>query len=234
MPAKLPLVVTGTIIPQASFVFIQNWQIRRNQYLESLLNMCKETRVFFLENSTYDLENDSDFRHPNLSLVKLQDNESAYELGKGFQEFRMLDAFLDQDDAPQRFIKLSGRRTLKQLAFFQRRYAHTGRQWFDLWQNDRFCDTSFFCCDRDFYRQYVKGLYREANDAAGRIIEHVLYDALEAQSGIQFHPITPLFSGQHGTSGNPLKDNYHIPSELRRHLRRLLGKTKLDKKILDL
>lgn len=234
MCTRLPLVVTGTIVPQASFVFIQNWQTRRKQYLESLSAMIRETRVYFLENSTYDLENDPDFRHPNLSLIKLRDTESAYELGKGFQEFRMLDAFLDRDEAPQRFIKLSGRRTLKQQAFFQRRYARSGRQWFDLWQNDRFCDTSFFCCDRDFYRQHVKGLYREANDAAGRIIEHVLYDALASLPNIQFHPITPLFLGQHGTSGNPLKDNHHIPTELRRYFRRLLGKTKLDQKILDL
>lgn len=230
---RIPLIITGTIVPQSSFVHITDWQLRRDQYLKALRYFCARDTVFFLENSSYDVDADADFRMANLTVVKLRDAESEHALGKGYQEFRMLDQFLDHDDAPRRFMKLSGRRTLKQIDYFQRAYAQSHIQWFDLWQNDGFADTTFFCCDRDFYREHLRGLYREANDATGAIIEHIVYRALAPLRGVRFHPITPLYEGQHGTSGNPLKGRRHIPTELRRFFRALLGKTKLDQRIID-
>lgn len=231
--ARLPLVITGTIVPQSSFVHITDWRQRRDQYLQSLAYFCARDRVFFLENSAYEIESDPGFALPGLSVVKLRDSESAAELGKGYQEFRMLDEFLDRADAPARFMKLSGRRTLKQIDAFQQRYAASRTQWFDLWQNDGFADTTFFCCDLDFYRRHLRGLYRQADDARGEIIEKIVYRALADVPGVRFHPFTPLYEGQHGTSGNPLKGRRHIPTELRRFFRAALGKTKLDQRIID-
>ncbi|PIX97965.1 MAG: hypothetical protein COZ24_02665 [Hydrogenophilales bacterium CG_4_10_14_3_um_filter_63_21] len=233
--AALPLIITGTIIPQASFVHIADWQVRRQQYLEALRYFCERGyRVFFLENSAYDMDADPDFAMAHLTTVKLRDEDaSGYQRGKGYQEFKMLDRFLASEQAPQRFFKLSGRRTLHQISYFQNRYRAPGRQWFDLWQNDAFADTTFFCCDLDFYDQHLRALYAQADDGSGRIIEKVVYAALHGLPAVRFHPLTPLFTGQHGTSGNKLKGKYHFPTEMRRKLRSLLGKHKLDKRILD-
>ena len=230
----LPIIITGTIVPQSNFVRIADWQVRRDQYVDALRYFCARYSVVFLENSSYDLSADRDFEMSNLSVVKLRDAErAARDLGKGYQEFKMLDRYLSDERAPGRFIKLSGRRTLKQIDRFQSLYAESAYQWFDLWQNDRFADTTFFCCDRKFYDSRLRGLYRQANDAAGVIIEKVVYDALESVPGIRFHPMTPLYEGRHGTSGNRLKGKRHIPTEARRFFRSLLGKTKLDKRIID-
>lgn len=230
----LPIIITGTIVPQSNFVRIVDWQVRRDQYLNALRYFCARYQVVFLENSSYDLSADASFEMANLTVVKLRDTESAaHDLGKGYQEFKMLDAYLGDASAPRRFIKLSGRRTLKQIDYFQSKYSESPYQWFDLWQNDRFADTTFFCCDRDFYNTHIRGLYRQANDAAGMIIEKVIYNALEAVPNVRFHSITPLYEGQHGTSGNRLKGKRHIPTEARRFFRSLLGKTKLDKRIFD-
>jgi hypothetical protein len=232
--ATLPIIITGTIVPQSNFVHIVDWQVRKQQYLEALRYFCADYRVIFLENSAYDFAADNSFEMPNLSVVKLRDQDAAgFERGKGYQEFKMLDAYLAREDAPRRFMKLSGRRTLKQIGYFQRKYADSRYQWFDLWQNDRFADTSFFCCDLDFYNAHLRGLYAQANDGAGIIIERVVYDALESVPNVRFHPITPLYEGQHGTSGNRLKGKRHIPTEMRRLFRALMGKTKLDKRIFD-
>lgn len=231
----LPIVITGTIIPQASFVQIADWQVRRQQYLEALRYFCERGyQVFFLENSAYDLDADPDFDMPHLTTLKLRDDEpGGHQRGKGYQEFKMLDRFLASELAPRRFIKLSGRRTLHQIIYFQHRYRTPGKQWFDLWQNDGFADTTFFCCDLDFYDRHLRNLYTQANDTTGHIIEKVVYAALHELSDIYFHPLTPLFTGQHGTSGNTLKGKYHFPTEMRRKLRSILGKHKLDKRILD-
>lgn len=231
---SLPIVITGTIIPQSNFVHFTDWQVRKRQYLDSLRYFCDDYKVIFLENSIYDFASDNSFDINNLTVIKLRDAEEAsYARGKGFQEFKMLDKYLSDDGAPQRFIKLSGRRTLKQIAYFQKKYAESSCQWLDLWQNDRFADTSFFCCDREFYNKHIRGLYLHANDAQGAIIERIVYDALETVQNVKFHPTTPLYEGQHGTSGNALKGEHHIPTQARRLFRSLLGKTKLDKRIID-
>ncbi len=168
----------------------------------------------------------------NLSVRRFPDYEpSWHDLGKGYQEFLMLDRFLSGQDAPSRFIKLSGRRILIQMDSFQKRYAKQGLQWFDRWQNDGFADTTFFCCDLDFYRKYLIGTYVTANDAEGNIVEHVVYAALRDAPGVRFHPVTPRFIGYHGTSGTQIRSQRHIPTEVRRICRRLLGKTVLDKTI---
>jgi len=230
---KLPLVITGTIVPQANFVHIKDWQLRRGQYLEALRFFCKEYTVFFLENSAYDIEADNGFEMDRLTVVKLRNADDCHDFGKGYQEFRMLDQFLSTDQAPPRFMKISGRRILIQIDYFQATYARSRWQYFDLWQNDGFADTSFFCCDLAFYKAHLLGIYAQANDSAGAIIEKLAYQALAKASNVRFHPVTPLYKGQHGTSGNRLKSKYHIPTELRRFFRRLQGKTKMDKRIFD-
>ena len=231
---RLPIIITGTVIPQSNFVKVQDWRIRRQQYIDSLRYFCRNNKVFFLENSVYDLTSDKDFAIDNLTIVKLYESHNAgFNLGKGYQEFKMIDTFLSSEDAPSRFIKLSGRRVLKQIEYFQQRYSDSQFQWFDLWQNDKFADTTFFCSDRDIYNTHLRGLYLRANDSTGMFIEKIVYQSLASISGIRFHPITPLYEGQHGTSGNRLKGKLHIPTEARRFFRSLLGKTKLDKKIID-
>jgi len=85
---KLPLVITGTIMPQSNFVHITDWRLRREQYLDALRFFCESNAVFFLENSAYEIQGDSGFDLKNLTVVKLRDSENCYELGKGHQEFK--------------------------------------------------------------------------------------------------------------------------------------------------
>ncbi len=229
----LPVVMTGTIVPNSNFLKVQDVAVRKQQYVEALRYFAALGPVFFIENSSYPLLDDPDFQIPGVRCFQFAAGlPEDFERGKGYQEFRMLDAFVASEHCPPRFFKLTGRRTVINFRYFQRKYQRSTFQYFDLWKNAHFADTSFFCCDKAFYQAHLSGLYTQADDAAGRFIEKVVYPVLHEQHTVRFHPVPARYEGVAGTSGNRLKAKPHLPSILRRRLRAWLGKRDLDQRIL--
>ena len=86
--SPLPLVITGSIVPQSCFRRIADWQERRTQYIQGLRYFATRYPVYFLENSSYDWSQDANFKMANLTLVKLRDDDpEGFELGQGYKEF---------------------------------------------------------------------------------------------------------------------------------------------------
>ena len=57
----IPIVLTGTIVPNAIKTVHRNWKVRRNEYLEAITYYKKFSKVYFIENSHYDISHDSEF-----------------------------------------------------------------------------------------------------------------------------------------------------------------------------
>ena len=110
MALDFAIVLTGTIIPMTKYAAYKNWKKRRQEYLRSLKFYSQFARVFFLENSTYDLMHDKEFIEiGNVSYRKIPvDGNPDHSMG--WQEFSMLDLWIStEQEVPERWVKLSGR-----------------------------------------------------------------------------------------------------------------------------
>ena len=96
------IVLTGTIVPNSNFTTYTNPQVRRAEYLAAIHYYSGFAPVYFLENSAYDLASDPEFiSSEDVAIRKFPVSKFA-ERGKGFQEFEMLDAWLNQKSILQR------------------------------------------------------------------------------------------------------------------------------------
>ena len=110
-PPSIVIVLTGTIVPNVTINSRHNnAEKRRKEYLECICFYTKFSKVYFLENSSYPLDDDDEFKNiPNLIIRKFPPS-SFPEKGKGFQEFEMLDGWLKSETDPiDYFIKVTGR-----------------------------------------------------------------------------------------------------------------------------
>lgn len=90
--------------------------------------------------------------------------------------------------------------------------------------------TGFFSCTPQFYNQFLAGLYRQSNDAAGVFIEHVVYPVRtlpEAAGQISLFPANPQITGTSGSYGASLRRNPYKMKlrNLERQILRLAGQT---------
>jgi len=74
---KRALLITATIIPNSNFVAHTNIEQRRQEYYDALLfysSQFKNDDIYFLENSSYDLDRDEVFqkllKEKNIVLIK--------------------------------------------------------------------------------------------------------------------------------------------------------------------
>ncbi len=202
------IIMTGTIVPQSNFTVIDDWRVRRAEYIKSI-NFYKKFGVviYFIENSIYDIEGDNEFNQENLHIVKyIEDNKNSYNFGKGYQEFKMIDNFIDNNEAISSFFKITGRRIVSNFKFYIDKYNEEGKARFDVSRNFKFVDTSFFFCNRRFYIQHIKNKYAFVNDADGIFIERVLYREFIENNSYIFHFPTPRFHGVSGSSGERLNE----------------------------
>jgi len=214
IPNKRAILLTGTIIPNSVYTHYTDAEARLKDYIFALDFYCglfKNDDVFFLENSSFDLDENQDYRELKLrsphELIKFPQSERFYE-GKGYQEFQMLDYAVDQlKEKYSSFIKLTGRYIIKnaaELTSFNCRGIVI-----DLGRRQRQAQTYFFYCNTQFYLDNLKGLYKQANDNEGVFIEHVVYNkinpALLKES--RLFPSTPHMSGITGSYGIVLKRN---------------------------
>jgi hypothetical protein len=200
------IVLTGTIMPQSNFVGVADYATRRREYLRCLNYYSSFGNVYFLENSKYDVEADPAFHITNVKIVKFRETDGdAFTLGKGYQEFKMLDQFVLDEKCPARFFKVTGRRFIPNFAEFLTNGDGSGEAVFDLVRRHRIADTSFFFCSKRFYLEHIAGAYKAVNDDKGAWIERVLYARFHERATTQLFAVTPLFEGQSGSTGSTLK-----------------------------
>ena len=217
MNNDVAIVLTGTIIPQTRYVKYTNWQKRREEYLAAIRYYRQFGSVFFVENSDYDLANDADFQQlEDVHYMQIEPDTNR-EHTIGYQEFHMLDAWVQGvSESPRAFIKVSGRYILDNFAQIYEECCYTEHdilinlQGFQHW-----AITYVFYSTVKAYRQHILGKYRYCNVYVD--IEEILYqyfrDHFKANYCIFYH--LPELSVVSAGQGTLLKSH---SSWLKRHI----------------
>jgi hypothetical protein len=212
---KRCLLITGTIVPNSIFVAHTNAEQRLNEYYNALLFYRREFQgddLYFLENSSYDFSKDKRFqdlfKEMKIQLMKFPVSDK-FDLGKGYQEFEMLDGAIDiLADKYHSFIKITGRYKVLNLA--QIATLSKSELIIDCHKKPGVAQTNVFSGTLDFYSKHLKNLYKEVNDAEGIYIEKIVYKKLIADDLLKkINPFSsnPLITGISGSYGGTLNRN---------------------------
>ena len=233
LPPGFSIVLTGTIIPNSSFVARGEVEKRRQDYLNAIKHYTRYGPVIFLENSSHDLLHDGAFSGiPNLELRKFPASANPHR-GKGYQEFEMMDAWIaSNQNLPDRFIKITGRYLVCNFNDICRDCQQLQHAPFvmDLYRSRKFAATNLFGASAESYRKYFLGKYRECDDDTGLWIERVLFKHIRNES-IETHlfPHEPYIAGISGSSGKNLAPNpvSYVFKKIRRRICHLLNRREL-------
>lgn len=223
MSDQISIVLTGTIVPNSVLTAHADAQIRKKEYLRAIHFYTKFAQVYFLENSTHPVESDPDFTSIKNLIIRKMPVSLCYDKGKGYQEFEMLDRWLDQEqDLPLRWFKISGRYIFKNFDAIVK----------DCWYDEK-CDlvidrmsyygiafTDIFLISTECYIRCFKGIYTKCDDIIGACIEKIVYHRLAQQDCKSFRlfGIVPKISAISGSSAELKDDNeiiYYLKSILR-------------------
>jgi hypothetical protein len=228
---KPVICLTGTIAPNTTLVARSDVAARLADYKKCVAFYLAETdlQVYFLENSEYDLSGDEDFQaflqNPQFELVRFKTHPDTTK-GKGFQEFYMLDQFVERRLKATYLIKITGRYIVENIASLiseMKAPLHI-----DLHRKMKVAITGCFGMSARAYRQYFTGLYTDAHDPEGRYIEHVLYEKIansELQNDCKLMPQNVKYHGVSGSYGQSLARNKYkmMARGLERKINRSLG-----------
>ena len=221
MDNDIAIVLTATIIPNSILTEHSDFILRRAEYLKAIDYYKKYANVFFLENSSYDLLSDKEFfKYENVFIRKFP--PSSYPVkGKGYQEFEMLDNWLNTEvPAPSRWIKITGRY-----------FVNDFDKIFSECINESHCSlvieqklppspvarTDIFYVTSAFYRHRFLGVYKYSDDAVNIYIEHVIRERLLQSDDFRLFRELPLITGISGSTGHALN------LTLKKRLRRAIG-----------
>ncbi len=186
---NIAIVLTGTITPNTNLVNkYLDPQARRNEYLAAINFYRQFGEVYFLENSTYELDRDPEFRDiPNVNIRKFPVSNFP-DRGKGFQEFEMIDAWIDSEtNLPDKWIKVTGRYIYEE---FGRILKECDRNTQSITINQylfaKWADVALFCTTTSFYKSYLLGIYQQCNDSTGWCMEKVMNANLSKLSKTSF------------------------------------------------
>jgi hypothetical protein len=186
---NIAIVLTGTITPNTNlFNNHLDPQVRRNEYLAAINFYRQFGEVYFLENSTYSLDRDPDFRDiPNVHIREFSVSNFP-DRGKGFQEFEMIDAWINSEsNLPDKWIKVTGRYIYQD---FQKILKECDQNTQSITINQylfaRWADVSLFCTTTSFYKNYLVGIYQQCDDSTGLGIEKVMNANLSKLSKSSF------------------------------------------------
>lgn len=208
------IVLTGTIIPNTDlYTKYINPQQRRQEYLDALSFYSQFGQVYFLENSSYPLEEDVEFKNiQNVVLRKLPISNSP-QRGKGFQEFEMLDYWITwEQDIPQNWLKVTGRYVYLNFKEIQdeclksqNRNLIINQYLFSKWS-----DTGLFFVKTDYYKENIVGLYNVCDDNDGLFLEAVLFKKLKSLNKKEFQRFSSHLTcvGIAGHTGKKIRNEW--------------------------
>lgn len=200
----MPIVLTGTIIPNDTKAAHRDWEMRRREYLDAIKYYKKFSQVYFLENSHYDLSHDAEFTgDEKFQCFKFRGSKQS-KVGKGHQEFQMLDEFVSQKLNNDCFVKVTGRyiyENFDEIFSFILREKCKYDVIIDAFIRSRIALTSLFYVKKNTYLQCFQNSYLEMDDSEGIYAEHVIYRALKAPCLYTFFPRAPILNAITGTEG---------------------------------
>lgn len=206
LEGELPIVLTATILPNATNVPTTSAEARLAEYVQALIFYQPFAPIFFLENSSYPLGTRAElFKMPQVTLRRFPLSANP-ERGKGYQEFEMLDSWLaSEPDAPSRWLKITGR---YQVLNIRTILAECGRRpapgiLIDQAPRTGVARTHLFCVSTAFYMQRLAGRYRKCDDRTGDWIERVLFRELKggAKDEVTSFATQPRISAVAGSTG---------------------------------
>lgn len=208
----VPIVLTGTIVPNGVPGPLSDPAERRQEYLDAIRFYRQFAPVYFLENSGYPLIDDPDFSEAEDFRVCQLSPSTKPERGKGYQEFEMLDAWIEgEQPVPDRWLKITGRYIVENIEDLLRESTNEKRVLLIIDQLRRSAKarTYLFSVDTTYYRAHLRGLYLRCNDQTGRWIEFVLYEALksDAEASFRFFAHQPVICARAGSSGQEMRSS---------------------------
>ena len=230
----LPVVLTGTIIPNVTGVASVDPATRLTEYCR-VLQFCQQfAPVYFLENSGYPLDRHPEFAEsPRLHVRRFAPSANP-ERGKGYQEFEMLDAWLaTEPQPPPRWLKISGRYHVLNLAAIltECRREQNYPLLLDQLLKQQLARTHLFYTRTDFYRAHVRNLFRRCDDNTGDWIEHVLFRELEKLPAgqVRMFKTQPHLRAQAGSTGMafPTGNLQWVVKQCLRRVNRLVDERRL-------
>lgn len=230
MAVDIGIVLTGTIVPNSTFVVHSDAGKRRLEYLAAIKYYKEFAPVYFLENSSYPLLSDPDFNGIEGVFLRKLAVSKYYSRGKGYQEFEMVKRWLEAEVAlPRRFIKITGRFIILNFKNIFHECLHSQLNPFLI---DRFFKTSkaltrLFYASTDYYSSRLSDFYLDCNDESGDWAELVLYKKmLVAKIDSMIFRSEPIFTGIDGSTGTDICDNpiKHSISSLLRRINRCFSK----------
>lgn len=204
MSMEIPIVLTATVIPNGVTAAASDPENRLREYMAALAFYLDFAPVFFLENSAFPLEKYPEFRETERLRVRRFQPSANPEMGKGYQEFEMLDAWMSSEThPPEQWLKISGRYQILNVSAILEacRRAADVPLIIDQVRRSAMARTYFFCARTEFYRSEIKGLYRQCDDRTGEWIERVLYRKLKSVNNVRTFLTQPRISATAGGTG---------------------------------
>lgn len=205
MSQPFVIVLTGTIVPNSTLVEHRDFRQRRLEYLKAINYYRRFSTVYFLENSSYDLQADQEFSSLQNVKIRKFPVSKFYQLGKGYQEFEMLDNWVRSEKLmPSRWVKITGRYIITNFAEI---FSDCIRSDSDeiiieqrLWPSTE-ARTELFCISTATYENSLLGIYNLCDDSKGVWIEHVVRSKIRAVERVRTFKALPLIVGVSGTTG---------------------------------
>jgi hypothetical protein len=208
------IVLTGTIIPNTTNQLQHlDPNVRRSEYLASIKFYSQFAPVYFLENSTYSLSEDTDFQHLNNTFIKKLPVSTTPEKGRGFQEFEMIDHWLNNEPAaPAKILKITGRYIYENIQDILTECHHnlTASLLINQYRLSGFTESAIFCVTTAYYQQQISGLYQECDDRTGWFIEKALHQRLQSVKAniCQRFEQSLVCTGIEGFSGQEMRSDW--------------------------
>lgn len=230
----IPIVLTGTIVPQAIYTKHRDKAIRRSEYLRAIKYYCKFAPVLFLENSGYDLKTDMDISSIAGCTALNVSIDADFNKGKGYQEFQTLDYaignYLHQND----FIKITGRYLYHNFAALHKEIVSRSKDYdflIDILIRPQSAITGLFYAKKEAYLKLLFNQWLKMDDSTGKWAEKICYLKLINSKNVSFFLQRPLLNAREGSTGFYKNEKLSQPriamSFVQRRLFKLLGLKKL-------
>ncbi len=230
MAIDIAIVLTATIVPNATFVAHSDPALRRAEYLAAIKYYKNFAPVYFLENSSYPLLSDSDFLGMEGVYLRKLTPSGHFDRGKGYQEFAMINEWLDSETVlPKRFIKITGRYQIHNFKNIYQECLNERSERFVIDQLSRAAValTRLFYIGTECYRKNLKDFYLDCNDERGDWAERVLYKKLRGEKmDCKLFCYEPMWRGVDGSTGVSTHSAHwkHTVKGLLRRVNRLIDR----------
>jgi len=232
----IPIVLTGTIIPNTIKTAYRDSEKRRKEYLDAIKYYKKFSKVYFMENSSYDLLNDAEFLADERFAPFKFDASKRLERGKGFLEFQMIEELVKHRLKEDCFVYIDGRYIYKnfdEMFSFVVRKTDQYNLIIDTFVRTQIADTGLFFCKKCAFLKWLQGSYLEMDDAVDvSYAEHVIYNRLKHIPSYTFFPKTPILHAIRGSTGKKIAMSADSTKVRIRNVERMLLLTLRVKKLI--